>query len=50
VHDTPRRATVTAKSAVKLLAMERDTFADLVAQSLGTTGAAIRERLDALNR
>ena len=50
VRDNPRTATVTAKSAAKLLAMERETYADLVAQSLGTTGAALQERLDALNR
>jgi len=49
VRDSPRTATVTAKSAAKLLTMEREAFADLVAQSLGTTGAALRERVDALN-
>ena len=28
--------------------MERETFIDLVAQALGTTGAALRERVEAL--
>ena len=50
VRDTPRTATVTAKSAARLLTMEADTFADLVAQSLGTSGAALRERVEALGR
>jgi uncharacterized protein YhbP (UPF0306 family) len=48
VRDTPRTATVTAKSAARLLTMERETFIDLVAQSLGTTGASLRERVEAL--
>jgi len=48
VRDNPRTATVTAKTDVKLLTMEAEVFADLVAQSLGTTGAALRERVEAL--
>ena len=48
VRDNPRTATVTAKTDAKLLTMEADVFADLVAQSLGTTGAALRERVEAL--
>ena len=38
LRDTPREATVKATKPTTLLAMERDTFRDLVAQSLGTTG------------
>jgi uncharacterized protein YhbP (UPF0306 family) len=37
LRNTPREATVKATKPTKLLAMERDTFRDLVAQSLGTT-------------
>jgi uncharacterized protein YhbP (UPF0306 family) len=51
IRDTPRAATVTAKSSAKLLVVERDTFRDLVAQSLGTTeefDSVIQERLEAL--
>ena len=49
MRDSPRTATLTAKSAAKLLAMERETFRDLVAQSLGTTGVVVQERLDTLH-
>lgn len=37
LRDEPRTATLRAKSDVTLLAMERDAFRDMVAQSLGTT-------------
>jgi uncharacterized protein YhbP (UPF0306 family)/quercetin dioxygenase-like cupin family protein len=37
LRNAPREATVKATKPTKLLAMERDTFRDLVAQSLGTT-------------
>jgi uncharacterized protein YhbP (UPF0306 family) len=48
IRDTPRTATVKALTDVKLLALERDMFRDLVAQSLGTTAdfdQVIRSRL-----
>ena len=51
MRDAPRSATVRAVTATKLLAMERDTFHDLVAQSLGTTPGfdqVIRARMDAI--
>lgn len=51
MRDTPRSVTVTARSPTKLLAMERDTFRDLVAQALGTTPGfdqVIRARLESL--
>ncbi len=51
MRDAPRSVTVTAVAPTRLLAMERDTFRDLVAQSLGTTAEfdqVIRTRLDAL--
>lgn len=51
LRDTPRAATVQARTDVKLLTMERDTFRDLVAQSLGTTAdfdEIIAARLKAL--
>jgi CRP-like cAMP-binding protein len=35
LRDTPRRATATAKEASRLLALEREDFRALVAQSLG---------------
>jgi CRP-like cAMP-binding protein len=47
----PRTATIRAVAPTKLLAMERDAFRDLVAQSLGTTAdfdRIIRARLDEL--
>lgn len=37
LRDEPRTATLRARSDVTLLAMERDAFRDMVAQSLGTT-------------
>lgn len=49
LRDMPRSATVRALTRVTLLAMERDTFRNLVAQSLGTTqdfDAVVRERLE----
>ena len=49
LRDTPRSATVRALTRVTLLAMERETFKNLVAQSLGTTqdfDAVVRERLE----
>ena len=51
LRDSPREATVKATKSTTLLAMERDTFRDLVAQSLGTTGEfdkVIRGRLESL--
>jgi uncharacterized protein YhbP (UPF0306 family) len=51
LRDTPRTATIKAVTPTKLLAMERDAFRDLVAQSLGTTAdfdRIIRARLDKL--
>jgi uncharacterized protein YhbP (UPF0306 family) len=49
LRDMPRSATVRALSRVTLLAMERDAFKHLVAESLGTTqdfDAVVRERLE----
>jgi uncharacterized protein YhbP (UPF0306 family) len=49
LRNKPRTATIKAVSPTKLLAMERDAFRDLVAQSLGTTAdfdRIIRARLD----
>jgi uncharacterized protein YhbP (UPF0306 family) len=49
MRDAPRSATVRAVKPTRLLAMERDTFRDLVAQSLGTTAEfdqVIRARLE----
>ena len=37
LRDEPRTATLRARTDVTLLAMERDAFRDMVAQSLGTT-------------
>jgi uncharacterized protein YhbP (UPF0306 family) len=51
MRDTPRSVTVTATTPTKLLAMDRDTFRDLVAQALGTTPGfdqVIRERLESI--
>ena len=51
MRDTPRAATLRAVQAATLLAMERDTFRELVAQSLGTTGdfdQVIRQRVQRL--
>jgi CRP-like cAMP-binding protein len=50
MRDQPRGATVTAKSDVKLLALDRDGFKDLIAQSMELTldfDQVIRSRLDA---
>jgi uncharacterized protein YhbP (UPF0306 family) len=49
LRNKPRTATIKAVAPTKLLAMERDAFRDLVAQSLGTTAdfdRIIRARLD----
>lgn len=49
LRDTPREVTVKATKPTTLLAMERETFRDLVAQSLGTTAEfdqVIRGRLE----
>jgi uncharacterized protein YhbP (UPF0306 family) len=51
LRDTTRTATIKAVAPTRLLAMERDAFRDLVAQSLGTTAdfdRIIRARLDKL--
>ena len=48
MFDRPRSATVRATRRTTLLSLDRDTFRDLVAQSLGTTGdfdKVIRARL-----
>ncbi len=48
MRDTPRASTVRAVTSARLLAIERDTFRDVMAQSLGTTAKfdeVIRERL-----
>jgi uncharacterized protein YhbP (UPF0306 family) len=37
LRDRPRTATLKARTPSRLLAMERDTFRDIVAESLGTT-------------
>ncbi len=52
LRDRPRTATLKAVEPVRLLAMERDTFRDIVAESLGTTkdfDAIVRERLRSLD-
>jgi uncharacterized protein YhbP (UPF0306 family) len=49
LRDTPRNATVRAKTATTLFSMERDIFRGLVAQSMGTTSdfdRVIRQRLE----
>jgi uncharacterized protein YhbP (UPF0306 family) len=51
MRDRPRTATVQATVATRLLAMEHDTFRELVAQALGTTAEfdqVIRARLESL--
>lgn len=51
LRDEPRSATLTARTDVTMLAMERDAFRDMVAQSLGTTAdfnRLIGDRLKAL--
>jgi uncharacterized protein YhbP (UPF0306 family) len=51
LRGTPRTATVRAVERTTLLAMERDTFRSLVAQSLGTTqefDELVRQRLERL--
>ncbi len=53
LRDAPRTATITARTDVTLLAMERDAFRDMVAQSLGTTAdfnQLIAQRLKSLVR
>jgi uncharacterized protein YhbP (UPF0306 family) len=50
MRDQPRSSTVRAKTDVKLLALERDTFRDLIAGSMEITpdfDRVIRSRLDA---
>jgi uncharacterized protein YhbP (UPF0306 family) len=52
LRDTPRNATVRAVKPTTLLAMDRDSFRSLVAQSLGTTenfDQVIQRRLDELS-
>jgi uncharacterized protein YhbP (UPF0306 family) len=52
LRDRPRTATLTARQPTQLLAMERDTFRDIVAQSLGTTtdfDEIVRARLRSLD-
>jgi cAMP-dependent protein kinase regulator len=53
LRDQPRSATVRAKTDTKLLALERDTFRDLIAQSMEITpdfDQIIRSRLEATGR
>jgi uncharacterized protein YhbP (UPF0306 family) len=53
MRGTPRAATVRATEPTTLIAMDRDVFRDLVAQSLGMTAdfdQVIRARLQALER
>jgi uncharacterized protein YhbP (UPF0306 family) len=50
MRDQPRSATVRAKSAVRLFALDRDAFRDLIAQAMEITpdfDRVIRARLDA---
>ena len=52
MRDSPRSATLRATKPSTLLAMERDTFRELMAESLGTTGdfdKIIQSRLDSLS-
>jgi hypothetical protein len=51
MRDSPRSATVRALTDSTLLAMERDTFSELVAESLGATGdfdKVVQRRLESL--
>jgi uncharacterized protein YhbP (UPF0306 family) len=53
MRDQPRGASVRAATDAKLLALDRDTFRDLIAQSMGITAEfdqVIRARLDALGQ
>jgi CRP-like cAMP-binding protein len=53
MRDQPRVATVRAKTDVRILALERDTFRDLIAQSMEITpdfDQVIRSRLEAGGR
>jgi CRP-like cAMP-binding protein len=50
MRDEPRAATVRATTDVRLLALERDRFRDLIAQSMEITpdfDQVIRDRLEA---
>ncbi len=52
LRDRPRTATLKALEPTRLLTMARDTFRDIVAESLGTTkdfDAIVRERLRSLD-
>lgn len=52
LRDRPRTATLKALEPTRLLALARDTFRDIVAESLGTTkdfDAIVRERLRSLD-
>lgn len=52
LRDRPRTATLKALEPTRLLALDRDTFRDIVAESLGTTkdfDAIVRERLRSLD-
>ena len=51
IRDRPRSATLRAVAPTRLLAMEHDTFRDLVGQALGTTAEfdqVVRARLESL--
>jgi CRP-like cAMP-binding protein len=53
MRDQPRGASIRAATDAKLLALDRDTFRDLIAQSMGITAEfdqVIRARLDALGQ